>query len=102
MSDIEVVQNPFDTLQGGARSGGDTAGARALQARENTEVLALAMMAKRFPRDVIKACDRIRNAFTRPTLAEKAQYQFARGGDDIAGPSIRAAEAMAQQWGLCL
>ncbi len=31
--------------------------------------MALAMMAKRFPRDVINACDRIRNAFTRQTLA---------------------------------
>jgi hypothetical protein len=70
-----------------------------MQARENTEVMAMAMMAKRFPRNQIEACDKIRNAFTRLTLAEKAQYQFARGGSDIVGPSIRAAEAMSQQWG---
>ena len=43
--------------------------------------------------------DRILNAFSRPKLAEKAQYQFARGGTDITGPSIRAAEAIGQQWG---
>jgi hypothetical protein len=75
------------------------AGSRAAQARENTEVMAMVMMAKRFPRDVIKAADKIRNAFTRQTLAEKAQYQFGRGGSDVVGPSIRAAEAMSQQWG---
>jgi hypothetical protein len=56
-------------------------------------------MAERFPRDEVAAMDRILNAFSRPTLAEKAAYQFARGGSDIAGPSIRAAEAIAQQWG---
>ncbi|WP_298236525.1 hypothetical protein [uncultured Azohydromonas sp.] len=99
MSEIEVVQNPFDTAPGNARSGTDGAGARAMQARESAEVMALAMMAKRFPRDVIRATDRIRNAFTRQTLAEKAQYQYSRGGTDVVGPSIRAAEACAQQWG---
>lgn len=92
----EMVDSPF-----AARSGAvaESSGSRQLQARENTEVMAMAMMAKRFPRDQIVACDRIRNAFTRVTLAEKAQYQFSRGGSDIVGPSIRAAEAMAQQWG---
>lgn len=99
MSDIEVVQNPFDTAPGASRGGTEGAGARAMQARESAEVMALAMMAKRFPRNVIQACDKIRNAFTRQTLAEKAQYQYSRGGSDVVGPSIRAAEAMAQQWG---
>lgn len=98
MSEIEVVQNPFDTAPGAARGGADGAGARAMQARESAEVMALAMMANRFPRNVIQACDRIRNAFTRQTLAEKAQYQYSRGGTDVVGPSIRAAEAMAQCW----
>lgn len=93
----ETVENPFAVAIRGAAP--ESAGGRALQARENTEVMALAMMAKRFPRDVILSCDKIKNAFTRVTLAEKAQYQFARGGSDIVGPSIRAAEAMAQQWG---
>jgi hypothetical protein len=91
----DLVENPF-----GSPAGGDvTASGRAVASRENTEVMALAMMAKKFPRDLIACADRIRNAFARPTLAEKAQYQFARGGTDIVGPSIRAAEAIAQQWG---
>lgn len=98
MSDIEVVQNPFDTAPGASRGGTEGAGARAMQARESAEVMTQAMVARRFPRDVINACDRIRNAFTRQTLAEKAQYQYSRGGTDVVGPSIRAAEAMAQCW----
>ncbi|WP_157272096.1 hypothetical protein [Azohydromonas aeria] len=98
MSDIEVVQNPFDTAPGTSRGAAEGAGARAMQARESAEVMTQAMVARRFPRDVINACDRIRNAFTRQTLAEKAQYQYSRGGTDVVGPSIRAAEAMAQCW----
>jgi hypothetical protein len=93
----EIVENPF-AVGRPAGAVAESVGSRTMQARENTEVMALAMMAKRFPRDVIAAVDRIKNAFTRVTLAEKAQYQFARGGTDIVGPSIRAAEAMAQQW----
>lgn len=91
----QVVENPF--AGGGALA--NSAGVGAVQARENAEVMALAMMAKRFPRDPIVACDRIKNAFTRLTLAEKAVYQFARGGNDIVGPSIQTAQAIAQQWG---
>ncbi len=90
----DIVANPF-----GERADNATAGSRQLQTRENAEVLALVAMAKRFPRDMIRAADNIRNAFTRPTLAERAQYQYSRGGEDIVGPSIRAAEAMFQQWG---
>ncbi len=43
--------------------------------------------------------DRILNACTRPTLADAAVYQYAKGGSNVSGPSIRLAEAMAQQWG---
>ncbi len=71
----------------------------ALQRREESEVFAMVMMAKQFERDPQKAMDRILNAFARPSLAEVSQYQFARGGTDITGPSIRAAEAIAQEWG---
>lgn len=76
-----------------------TAGASQNQSRELAETQTKYLMAQKFPRDVVAAMDRILNAFTRPTLAEKAEYQFARGGSDISGPSIRAAEAIAQQWG---
>lgn len=67
--------------------------------REETEVFAMVAMAHRFPRDEMQAVDKILTDFARPSLAEVAQYQFARGGTDIVGPSIRAAEAIAQRWG---
>ena len=92
----ELVESPF---AGGHVVAAETAGARQNQSRELAETQTKYLMAERFPRDVVRSMDRILNAFTRPTLAEKSQYQFARGGTDISGPSIRAAEAIAQQWG---
>lgn len=93
----ETISSPFATST--ALAPHDSAGSRQNQSREQAETQTKYLMAERFPRDEVKAMDRILNAFSRPTLAEKAQYQFARGGSDIAGPSIRAAEAIAQQWG---
>ena len=92
------IGNPFAATGAGATQQ-QSVGGVAVAARENTEVLAMVMSAKRFPRDVIKCADKILTAFCRPSLAESSQYQFSRGGTDIVGPSIRAAEAMAQQWG---
>ena len=93
----DMIESPF-----GGRSAvapHDSAGSRQNQSRELAETQTKYLMAERFPRNEVAAMDRILNAFSRPTLAEKAAYQFARGGSDIAGPSIRAAEAIAQQWG---
>jgi hypothetical protein len=91
-----LVENPM-----GQRSTAlaETSGARQAQTRELAETQAKYMMAQQFPRNVVASMDKILNAFTRPGLAEKSQYQFSRGGTDICGPSIRAAEAIAQQWG---
>jgi len=91
--------NPFAVGMPARQGAAQTGGSRALAARENTEVMAMVMSAKRFPRDLVRAGDRIINAFSRVGLAESSQYQFARGGSNISGPSIRAAEALAQQWG---
>lgn len=92
----DLVASPFG---GRAVATQQSAGARQSQSRELAETQTKYLMAQQFPRDVVANMDKILNAFTRPTLAEKAQYQFARGGSDIVGPSIRAAEAIAQQWG---
>ena len=88
------VANPF----GSSRQVAETSGARQIQSRELAEMQTKYLMAQQFPRDERACMDRILNAFTRPTLAEKAQYQFARGGTDIVGPSIRSAETIAQGW----
>lgn len=75
------------------------AAAAVAQTREMAEAVAAVQMAKMFPRDVVAARDRILNACTRPALAEGACYSYCRGGTDVTGPSIRLAEAIAQNWG---
>lgn len=67
--------------------------------RAMQEVQAALVIAKKFPRNVRACIDRILNACTRPVLAEQAVYEFARGGQNITGPSIRLAETVAQHWG---
>lgn len=69
------------------------------QVRAIAEVQAGMTIARQNPRDPVAAMDRILNACTRQTLAEKAVYVYARGGQNISGPSIRLAEAIAQNWG---
>lgn len=69
------------------------------QHRAIAEVQAAMMIARANPRDQRAALDRILNACTRPSLASCAVYTYSRGGSDISGPSIRLAEAVAQQWG---
>ncbi len=71
----------------------------AMESRESQQVQVAMLAAKRFPRDEKAALDRILNSCSREGLASQSQYSFARGGTDIAGPSIRLAEAIAQHWG---
>lgn len=91
-----VIESPF----GNTRTElAQTAGARQDQSRELAEMQVMYLMAQQFPRDPVQAMDRILNAFTRATLAEKSQYEYSRGGTDIRGPSIKAMEAIATEWG---
>ncbi len=67
--------------------------------RQAQEVQALAIMAKRFPRDETSAITRIVESCKRVKLAECAMYSYPRGGTKVTGPSIRLAETMARCWG---
>jgi hypothetical protein len=69
------------------------------QSRAVAEVFASISMAKKFPRDERRAVDKILQACTRQALAEGALYAYAKGGNEISGPSIRLAETLACQWG---
>ena len=91
----EPAGNPF----GVAAPRATGAVAQADQQRAIAEVQAALVIARTNPRDPRTAMDRILNACTRPTLAMAALYSFSRGGSDISGPSVRLAEAVAQQWG---
>jgi hypothetical protein len=69
------------------------------ESREIAEVQGAMVLAKRFPRQQQEAIDRILIACQRKRLAECAVYQYAKGGTDISGPSIRLAETLAREWG---
>lgn len=68
-------------------------------ARGVQEVQAMVIMAKQFPRDEYAAAQRIKAVCQRPKLAEQAIYQYPRGGQQVSGPSVRLAEALAKAWG---
>lgn len=69
------------------------------QSRAVAEVQAKYVMARKFPRDQNAAYSAIISACKRPTLAEQSMYAYRRGAGMVTGPSIRLAEAIAQNWG---
>lgn len=73
--------------------------AEMMVSRQTQEVQAAMVAAKRFPRDEMVAINRIKATCQRPTLASQAVYRYPKGGSNVSGPSIRLAEALAQNWG---
>lgn len=69
------------------------------ESRAVAEAMGKLYIAKKFPRDEGKAYEKVIDACKRPTMAESAEYAYARGGETISGPSIRLAEEMARAWG---
>ena len=67
--------------------------------RQAQEVQAAMVIAKKFPRDEVDSYNRIMRSCQRASLAEQSMYEYPRGGTKVTGPSIRLAEAMAQNWG---
>lgn len=88
----EMMMNNANALKANAQT-------QALVQRASQEVQAAVFMAKQFPRDEDLAYSRIMQATTRRKLAEGAFYEYAKGGTNILGPSIRLAEVIAQHWG---
>lgn len=74
-------------------------GAELVASREAQEVQVAMVAAKRFPRDIYGAYNRIMQDCKRKTLAEKAIYEYPRGGQTVTGPSIHLAKAIARSWG---
>lgn len=66
--------------------------------RAVAQAQAAILVALQNPRDEQHAIDRIRTAFSRPALASEALYSFPRGGSQVEGLSIRAAEELARSW----
>lgn len=69
------------------------------KSRAVQEVQAMMVIAKKFPRDMVTAYNRIIKQCERYSLAEQGVYSFPRGNEIVTGPSIRLAEVMAQNWG---
>jgi hypothetical protein len=86
----EVATRPVATL--GAL-------ASAEQQRALGELQAQIMLARMNPRDPQQAVDNILRDCSRVSLAQSAMYEYARGGTDIRGPSIKLMEAIARRWG---
>lgn len=94
-----AMMNPFDDGRTSAPTMTTTVTQATESSRAVAEVQAALFIARTNPRDQKRAMDRILNACCRPSLAESAIYAYAKGGSSITGPSIRLAEAVAQQWG---
>jgi len=69
------------------------------ESRAVQEAQAQFIVAKRFPRDEIRAEQKIVEACKRQSLAQVAEYSYSRGGASVRGASIRLAETMARHWG---
>jgi hypothetical protein len=69
--------------------------------RAAQEVQAAMIVAKKFRRNEREALEKIKEACKSVRLAEDSQYEYARGGTEIVGPSIRLLEAISQRWGNC-
>ena len=94
-----AMMNPFEDGRAGTTAMTTPVTQATESSRAVAEVQAALFIARTNPRDQKRAMDRILNACCRPSLAESAIYAYARGGSSITGPSIRLAEAVAQQWG---
>jgi len=75
------------------------AGAVAMIAREDTELKAAIVVAKRFPRDEAVSYNRVMKSVGRPSMAEKARYSFPRGGTRVEGPSVKLTREVSRCWG---
>jgi len=97
---METTNNPFAVVPANNNVPAPvSATASAEQERVVAEVKASVSMAMGHPRQPVRAMDRILQECQRPTLAEQAVYAYPRGGQQVTGPSIRLAEALARNWG---
>lgn len=84
---------------GGAPFGGALTGLSSeLVAREVSTVLGRMAIAKSYPRDLAVVAQNIHSMCSRMELAESATYLYKRGKENITGPTIRLAEALAKAY----
>lgn len=89
------VVNPFGPIVAAPTGTAATAYVQ----REVAKIQVSRIMARTFPRDERTSMDKILTACARESLAERALYQYAKGGTDIEGASIHLARELAREWG---
>ena len=94
---MQTVENVYGATDAPAVNRSATA--EMVVSRQAQEVQAAMVIAKKFPRNETASINRIMQACKRRSLAEKSTYEYPRGTERVNGPSIRLAEAMAQNWG---
>lgn len=94
---MQTVENIYGVANAPAVSRSTTT--EMVVSRQAQEVQAAMVIAKKFPRNEADSYNKIIQACKRKSLAEQAMYEYPRGGTKVTGPSIRLAEAMAQNWG---
>ena len=95
MSAVQELAAPLTP----ARPAPISAAADTDQARAIAEVQGQMTLAKKFPRDEIRARDKILNSCMRKGLAEVSQFSFSRAGNEVTGPSIDLLSVIAAHWG---
>lgn len=96
--EIRTVANPFEQNNSQMPVQQQHTMIEAESQKQIQEIQAALVIAKKFPRNPVECMERIKNSCMRPTLAGTALYSYSRGGTEITGPSIRLAEALAQDW----
>jgi hypothetical protein len=91
MNDIDVPINNSPAFRDAAEV--------AAVAREQAEIQARIISAKKFPRNELDAWTKIKKAMLRPVFAERSFWSFPRGGKKTEGPSVHLAREAARCWG---
>lgn len=98
MSNHDLQPTPAQTGEHGLVSTEDAA-SQGLATREQASIQSAIISAKRFPRSEEKAFEACMALSKRPTFASSAIYSRPQGGQNIEGPSVQLARALAQKWG---
>jgi hypothetical protein len=69
------------------------------QSRAVAQVQAAVLVARQYPREEQRALRAMAEACARPQLANRAFYEYRRGGERVTGPTIRLAQELARIWG---
>lgn len=99
MNDLVKNESAITEFESSAGAEGRHVGVDMAVSREAQEVQMAMFAAKRFPRDEVSAYNRIVRDCQRSSLAEKAMYEYPKGGQMITGPSIHLARVLARGWG---